>query len=89
MADTPELFPLVANSAEGIFSIPEDLASPTITNALGPIAISAEEKSLPVVVIQTGVLGRANDLNPAKNIAISSGKLVEWLRRESRLAPQD
>ena len=89
MADNPELTAFRSETDESTFVIPEDLAQPFTTNALGPKISSAVERRLPIVEVKTTLLGRANDPNPAENIAISSGKLVEWLRRTSRLLGED
>lgn len=89
MADSVDLFVLGSETGLKNSPPPGDLVS-SFQVALGgagntALSNSLAQAGLPVLEVGTTLSGRSRDPRFAANIAISSGKLVEWLRRAARL----
>lgn len=85
MADSTELVGLVPSEQANDWQLPGDLVETMGTNITPNFLQSVVEAGLPVVGIKTRLGGTAPGDTKASHIAVSAGKLVEWLRRTARL----
>lgn len=85
MADSPDLVGLVPGNQSDAWQLPGDLVQTMASNILPEFLDSVAKTGIPVVGVQTRLQGMAPGPDKASHLAISSGKLVEWLRRSARL----
>lgn len=86
MGTSPQLVVLTPNAAEASARALGNLGSQEwLDYNLKNLATTYQPLNLPVLWVTTSRTGNASNTISARDIAVSAGKLVEWLRRAARL----